>query len=172
MSFIINTGILILHKSKKNKTKTNPRHVICIPKISIQIHHHVETVSWPLKISNLSSEKQTKGTKENNILVSTIYILYIYIFVLLYQPNIWYIMCCYGLRSPATSWKSTMIKVKTLIPQLHPASVCVCVCVCFFCALHVLLAFSVFVLDRRLNLSLVCCVHIVGIERWGIVGIV
>ena len=31
------------------------------------------------------------------------------------------------LRSLATSWKSTMIKIKTLIPQLHPASVCVCV---------------------------------------------
>lgn len=91
-----------------------------------KIHHHIVVISWPLKFSKLSLKNKNKTknkikTKEKKYFsVNYIYILYIYTFVLLYQPNIMYFLCCYG-RGPWQHHGNGTIKIKTLIPQLHPA---------------------------------------------------
>lgn len=90
-------------ESKRRKPTSHQNHLHS-QKVSIRIRHHIEVVSWPRKISNHSSKKTKEYFRFNYI-----YTIYLY-FVLLYQPNIWYIMCFYGYGPWQHHEKSTMIK--------------------------------------------------------------
>lgn len=96
-------------------------------------HSSYQLATKVLKTFIAKLKKQTKKTNKGEkkyFSVNYIYILYIYTFVLLYQPNIMYFLCCYG-RGPWQHHGNGTIKIKTLIPQLHPARVFLFICCVF-----------------------------------------